>query len=279
MSLRRSCGRGDQPGTSARQCLHSRRRIAAAGRSHHPAWLAGCLGKTRADANATIKFVRVNGELAGVFAVDAERWRWPWPQRVIKSWRSDLTFDGTPLIARHAGVAAIRAFIAAQSGRPILFQSIPHAGAFRDQLEIAGRELQAPVRVVKRWQRAALRPIGAYADWFDTNFDRKRRKEYRRLRARLGEQGELESLSWSDAEPVQRWIDALFELEAKGWKGRRGTAMAADPQMRAAVTKALHGLAREGSLRFWKIALDGAPIAMMFALVSGSKAFLVKNRL
>ena len=47
-------------------------------------------------------------------------------------------------------------------------------------------------------RRAA--PGGDHAAWFETNFERKRRKEYRRWRSRLGEMGKLESLSWKRGE-------------------------------------------------------------------------------
>lgn len=239
--------------------------------SHHPAWLANCLG----EGGARIEPVWVGERLAGLFAIEAQSWRWGWPQRLVKSWQSDLTFDGTPLIDRRLARSAIKGFMRKQK-RPILFQTIPADGSFLATLAGVGRELAAPVRIVREWERAALRPAGSFEHWFDTNFERKRKKEYRRLRARLGEQGKLESLSWSEAEPVQRWIDELLDLEARGWKGKEGTAVAGDPAMKAALTKAIHALAREGSLRFWKLAFNGEAIAMMFALVSGGRAWLGK---
>jgi CelD/BcsL family acetyltransferase involved in cellulose biosynthesis len=244
--------------------------------AHHPAWLASCLGQTSEDAHAEITTIRQGDRVAGMFAIDRETWRWGWPQRVMKSWRSDLTFDGTPLIDRSHAQEAITGFIAAMKGSPILFETIPADGPFLAALTVAAGELSAPVRIVRKWQRAALKPEGSFGDWFARNFERKRRKEYRRIRARLGEQGRLESLSLADAEPVGPWIDELLALEAKGWKGKRGTAAKSDPRIEAALTKALRALAREGSLRFWKLALDGRPIAMMFALVTGGKAWLGK---
>jgi CelD/BcsL family acetyltransferase involved in cellulose biosynthesis len=238
--------------------------------AHHPAWLTHCLP----DAN--VVSVRLGTELTGLFATERSRWRWGIPYPVVTSVRSDFAFDGTPLVARDGAADTIRAFLTAQKGRPILLATIPAEGEFLRALRIAAREIGAPVAIVRRWQRAALRPQGRYEDWFETNFERKRRKEYRRLRTRLGEQGKLESLVWSKAQPVERWIDELVQLEARGWKGREGTALAADPEMKAALSKALHALAGQGALRFWKLAFDGEPIAMMFALVSGHKAWLGK---
>jgi CelD/BcsL family acetyltransferase involved in cellulose biosynthesis len=238
--------------------------------AHHPAWLSACL------AEARIISVRLGQDLTGIFATSLARWRWGVPLPVVTSGRSDLAFDGTPLIAKNDAVRTIEAFLTAQRGRPVLFETIPLKGAFLRSLKTAAYDLGAPMKVIRQWERAALQPHGTYEQWFDTNFDRKRRKEYRRLRTRLSEQGRLESLAWRDSEPVQRWIDELFDLEAKGWKGREKTAIANDPAKKAQLTRALHALARERALRFWKLSFKGEPIAMMFALVSSAKAWLGK---
>jgi Acetyltransferase (GNAT) domain len=238
--------------------------------SHHPAWLSTCFPYER------IISVKRGSELTGLFVTRIERWRWGIPLSVVTSAGSDLAFDGTPLVARDGAISTIEAFIAGQKGCPILLKAIPAEGAFLGALRLAAQDLAAPVAIVRRWERAALRPRGSYDAWFEKNFERKRRKEYRRLRARLSEQGELESVERSENEPVQRWIDELFDLEAKGWKGRGGTAVSSDPEMKAALTKALHALAREGALRFWKLSFNGEAIAMLFALVSSGKAWLGK---
>jgi len=238
--------------------------------AHHPAWLSHCL------AEARIISVKLDQELTGIFATGIAHWRWGMPLQVVTSAASDFAFDGTPLVARQDAAQTIEAFITSQKRRPILFETIPAEGAFLHALAVAASNLRAPVRIIRRWQRAALVPAGGYEKWFETNFERKRRKEYRRLRSRLSEQGRLESLAWSETEPVQRWIDELFDLEARGWKGREKTAVASDPSKKAALTAALHALARERALRFWKLSFKGEPIAMMFALVSGGKAWLGK---
>ena len=104
----------------------------------------------------------------------------------------------------------------------------------------------------------------------------KRRKEYRRLRARLSEQGALVSRNLHAGEDVTPWADALLDLEAAGWKGKRGTALKADPAMAAAFRQICVGLHAAGKLRFWSITLDGRCIATLFAVVEGGHAWLGK---
>jgi CelD/BcsL family acetyltransferase involved in cellulose biosynthesis len=187
-----------------------------------------------------------------------------------------LVFSGTPLIDQEEAPAVLRAFLAALGGRAILLDAIPAAGPFWDMLTHAVAEARGSVEILARRERAALAPRGSFEDWFAGNFERKRRKEYRRLKARLSEEGTLESVGWTPGEPVDAWVDDLIALEARGWKGRRGTALAADAAMATAYREALHLLAAEGSLRFWKIAFNGAPIAMMSGLVKGTQGWLGK---
>lgn len=238
--------------------------------AHHPAWLSHCF------PNAKVISVRQGSELAGLFATTVERWRWGLPVAVVTSAHSNLAFDGTPLVARDEAEATIAAFLAAEPRRPILLKAIPAEGEFLAVLRAAAMRLDSPVRIMREWHRAALLPRGQYERWFETNFDRKRRKEYRRLRTRLGEEGRLESIAFDAGELVDPWIEALLALEAKGWKGKQGTAVACDPAMKSALTAALRALALEGALRFWTLSLDGRAIASMFALVAGGKAWLGK---
>ena len=195
---------------------------------------------------------------------------------VKRSWSSPLTFLGTPLIDEEEAPAVIEAFLEALRGRPILLSAIPASGPFWDMLTHAVARTGGTTEVVARWERAGLKPKGTFEEWFAGNFERKRRKEYRRLKARLAEEGALASLSWSSGDPVDPWVDELMALEAQGWKGRRGTALADDTAMATAFREALQLLAAEGSLRFWKIAFNGKPIAMMSGLVKGAQGWLGK---
>jgi hypothetical protein len=170
----------------------------------------------------------------------------------------------------------LTSFVSGLGSRTLILSNVPAAGPFWDRLEQSAVEAQGSLAVLERRERAALVPKTTFEDWFSSNFERKRRKEYRRLKARLGEDGKLESHAWAPGDPVDPWIDDLLALEAKGWKGRRGTALAADLRMATAFRAALHRLAAEGSLRLWKLVFNGEPIAMMSGLVKGSQGWLGK---
>lgn len=182
-----------------------------------------------------------------------------------------VSFHAIPHLDRDRGGAALKALLRRLDG-PLLLQSVPTDGeVWKAIAEAAGH-----VAVLKNWERAMLRPMGSYAEWFDASFERKRRKEYRRLQTRLGEQGRFEALTLRPGESPATWVGELLTLEASGWKGRRGTALMADAATVAMLHEAASGLAATGRLRFWKLALDGKPIAMMYAVVDGGEAWLGK---
>ena len=245
--------------------------------------LAPALGAGRAWAGqlvpefgALTTITADDGSLAGVFALARSDWRrgrlWP----LWRSARSPLIFSGLGLVAASTAPEVFAALFTQSGAAAIRLDGIPADGPFWHSLvDGAGRAGTEPV-ILKRWQRAALRTGKGFEAWFEANFERKRRKEYRRLRARLSETGELMSESWQSGMPLDPWIDGLLALEAQGWKGRRGTAVAADAGSAAALRTALGDLSQTGGLRFWRLSLDGKPLAMMFAMVEANQAWLGK---
>ncbi|NJM31003.1 MAG: GNAT family N-acetyltransferase [Rhizobiales bacterium] len=182
-----------------------------------------------------------------------------------------LTLMGLPHADSELASTAIVEMLGALD-RPLLLRSVPKDGPF---FKTISRE--APrFSVIESWNRAALDVSGSFETWFEENFERKRRKEYRRLRARLGEEGKLENLSLAKNDDAGKWAAELLALEAAGWKSTKKTALAADPGMAFALADACRGLHAAGKLRFWKLELDGRAIAMMYAIAEGANAWLCK---
>lgn len=233
-------------------------------------WLAPALKAYGAKHPAEILALWRGSELSGLFALQAGG------TLLKRAWTSPLSFSGTPLIAAHDPASVLQAFLDTQRGRALQLRAIPASGPFWDMLVNSVAAAGGAIKILNHWERAALAAQPSFENWFSGNFERKRRKEYRRLRSRLGEEGTLESLAWAPGDPLDSWVDELIALEALGWKGRRGTALAADGVMANAFREALHLLAGEGSLRFWKIAFNGKPIAMMSGIVKGDQGWLGK---
>jgi hypothetical protein len=222
------------------------------------------------------QLIHLDGELTGRFPVWLSRWRYGLPVRLLSSWLTPLTFAGTPYLRADRANETLEAFLSQSGVTAILLNTVPAAGPFRDSLNGVCARIGAPIAELHRWTRASLTLTGRFEDWFESNFERKRKKEFRRLRARLGETGNLQSQSLHRGEALDPWIDELTALEAAGWKGRRGTAIANSTAALACLRECLRALHAEGRLRFWKLALDGRPLAMMFAMTEADHAWLGK---
>jgi hypothetical protein len=184
---------------------------------------------------------------------------------------SPLLASGVPHVAGSSSDDVMTAFFKYQSD-PFLFKSLPGEGKFFQSLKKAAPKFQ----ILHTWQRAALLISGSFDNWLEGNFDQKRRKEFRRLRNRLSEQGSLKLDELKKSKGLDQFIRDLLELEAAGWKGKRGTALKNDADLHFAFRSSMINLDAAGKLRFWRLSFDGKPIAALYAIVEGDQAWLGK---
>lgn len=202
------------------------------------------------------------------------------PRLELRLRKSNLHFDSwiTPLTPNALPAASAdiapgdAALLFEQLASPVLLRNLPVEHPTTKALLAAATH----VNVLNSWERSCLRLNGSYDAWLSTNFDHKRRKEYKRLRNRLSEQGELQVSRLQPGDDLAPYIKAFLDLEAMGWKGKRGTALQNDGQMVAALRNGLAALHLKGNIRFWLMQMDGRPIAALFALIDGPEATLGK---
>jgi len=181
---------------------------------------------------------------------------------------------GTPLLDAAAPDAAAEALAGEMAGRSarrvLLFPDLPLDGpaatAIRGFAERSGR----PAVEIGAYARAALLLRPGAAPLRDT-LERRRRKEFARQWRRLAEQGGLSFRRLVDGPDFERAALAFLALEAGGWKGRQGTALAADPKSRAFALAALLGSA-PGNATIDELLLGGVPIAMLASFHAGGRA-------
>jgi len=102
-----------------------------------------------------------------------------------------------------------------------------------------------------------------------------RRSKLRQLRARLGRKGTLRRVV-HEGSAVSGATEQFLALEARGWKGRRGSAIAVDPGKVAFVRGMLGALAERGCAAISVLMLDERPVSMCVLLRSGRTAFTWK---
>ncbi len=132
-------------------------------------------------------------------------------------------------------------------------------------------------RIVRRESRAMLRSGPSPHAHLTAAVSGKKRKELRRQRHRLEEEGRLDLRRTRGSEDLGRWIDEFLALEQQGWKGREDTALAADDTTATFFRQALEGASREGRLERLSLELDGRPLAMLATLLTPPGAFAFKT--
>src|SRR5262249_48489605 len=103
---------------------------------------------------------------------------------------------------------------------------IPAGGAFHGALTHALAERHRTVVTTNWHTRAVLRRGPSAEAYIEAALSPHTRKICAKYEKRLCEQG---AIAWRTLEPGQQagpWIEDFLALEASGWKGRRGSALA-----------------------------------------------------
>jgi hypothetical protein len=118
---------------------------------------------------------------------------------------------------------------------------------------------------------------GAYES-VEAALDSKFRQNLRRRRRRLAEKGELkyQLIDNKDAKALDTALADFFDIEASGWKGEGGTAIALKPELVGFYTQLARDAAKRGSLALGLLTLDGKVIAGHFSMVHGGRHYLIK---
>jgi CelD/BcsL family acetyltransferase involved in cellulose biosynthesis len=197
-------------------------------------------------------------------------------------WRHEQLALGTPLVDRdHAApvVAAFLDWIARQSSRaggvllPFITEDGPTAGVIRMVAEETGRA----IRRFGEHQRAVLRAGGTLDETLGRAMPGKKVKELRRLRRRLEEKGAVEVTRCTDGRTVRDATELFLALEAKGWKGRNGTAFLDNSNAATFLRTVTRSLAQQGECSVDVMTVGGAPAGVGIILGDTTRSFYWKT--
>jgi CelD/BcsL family acetyltransferase involved in cellulose biosynthesis len=131
-------------------------------------------------------------------------------------------------------------------------------------------------RVVERTlQRSPLVELDGSWDQYAATRGRSLLADLRRRSRRLEERGEVTVTEATAAETSTAFAE-LSALEAAGWKGARGTAMASRPATRRFYAEVAAWAADRGTLRLALLRLDGRPLAGLLGLEESGVHYLLK---
>lgn len=217
--------------------------------------------------------------LIGLVPYQSQRGFCGLPVPAWRVWRHIHSFISTPLVRKGYEQAAIRRFLALadRSGAALVeFPMFEADGAFGKALEEVTGQQQRVCRDTGRHERAFLQSDLDEAAYLATHMRKKKRKEFNRLWNRLAETGDLKFETHDGGDNVAGWVRKFLLLEARGWKGARGTAMNERPNERAYFESICLGAHAEGNLHCSELMLDGKPLAMLASFRAGRGVYTFK---
>lgn len=193
----------------------------------------------------------------------------------LRVWRSEQAPFAALTLDREAlddALAALLLWLRARGPlrSSLILPRVAVDGPIDRALARAGARAGLAIYPLHGLRRAALR-LGN-GGTFETPENRKRGKTWDRYERRLAESGALDFRASDDPAAAERFL----ALEAKGWKGARGTALIQSPARAAFARAMLAGFRREGRLRIHELALGEASIAAGVQLRSEGAAFFWK---
>jgi CelD/BcsL family acetyltransferase involved in cellulose biosynthesis len=239
---------------------------------------AFALAAARAFPNAPAHLLAVEGGEGWIGAMPVQfKPRFGGTLRMLRTWDHPYSFLGTPLVDAD-GVGEFAAAIVecvAERGYS-RFAALEGCGegivlhALREQ---AKADPRTTIVYESPHLRAALerRPTDDYL----AGMKPRHRRETNRQRRRLGEElgGELEAVDRSD-DPAA--VEDFLRLEASGWKGRNGTAMADREADATLLREICTGFGAHGRLQLLSLGTGERPAAMKVNIGAGDTLFCFK---
>ena len=131
-------------------------------------------------------------------------------------------------------------------------------------------------RVLQSHTRACLDATRDADDVLRDALGAKKLKELRRQRHRLAEHGEVTFEVARTPDHVARALEIFLDLEASGWKAKRGTALSQDDGDAAFIRRAALGLAENNKCEIAVLRAGPTPVAAAIVLRHQGRAFYFK---
>jgi CelD/BcsL family acetyltransferase involved in cellulose biosynthesis len=235
-------------------------------------------------ADSPLQFVLIydsSGRLCGFFPLErGRRWR-GLPLCVARIWRHLHCVLGTPLIradqARECWAFFLQWLAKDRYGAALLeLPFVTGDGPFQQLLVDDAHARGVLSFSVESFTRALFRPRSSGEEYVAEALSSKNRKEFKRQERRLSEFGPLHYETLGSEDDTETWINAFLELEARGWKGREGTALDCQDSGRRFFQTFCREAARRGRLQLLGLFLGRRPMAIKCNLLAGEGAIAFK---
>lgn len=202
---------------------------------------------------------------------------------IIRVWSSPWGPLGTPLVDRDdpEGVVndLMRILARPHLGMPsvIAFPEVRMDGPVAALLHGVADARGLPVTSTGVIERPFLESTLEGEDYLRNSLRPHHFREFRRLRRRLAERGEVDYRIARSREDIRRGVETFLALEIAGWKGRERTAMATDRFRAAFLREAIDRLSERDMCRIHELTLDGRTIASLIVFIEAGVAYTWKT--
>lgn len=233
------------------------------------------------DESTRVRFAAAweGSRLVGLLPITQPVVATPFIGGVGQAWQSNYTFSCTPLLDRNLAVDAAQTLLRTLAGLG--------RGAWRiPALNVDGPCSSAVVKALDRehffwsfscpFNRAALTPELSFEQHMERCVTKRRRKDIERNRRRLEAVGPVSHEAFWEGEGLERAVRAFLSIEAAGWKGRRGTALACREDTKRFAETVFTGDAATSICRADVLSVGGQMIAVSLMTFAGRTGFTVK---
>ena len=196
-------------------------------------------------------------------------------------WRHPHCYLGTPLIRAERAVECVAAMLQWLRDRADLrlleLPWISADGPFRELLLEQSSELGLTSWIIETYSRGLWQKSVDAAAGPRSAVSGELRRRLRRNERRLAERGRLEHRVMGGGDDAGEWIEQFLRLEASGWKGASGTALACSDAGRGYFTQVATAAHARGRLLMLGLDYEGEPIARRCGFVAGEGSFAFKT--
>jgi CelD/BcsL family acetyltransferase involved in cellulose biosynthesis len=245
-----------------------------------PAWelAVSATARGRTSASALPAFDDLSTRLIGLMPVISlwQAWKIPLPALVSAHPYGTLC---SPLIDRDASAEAATRLLqrARDAGaHALILRDVALDGAAMASLkEMLGQSGLKP-RVLSSYIRASLDATQDGDKLLNEALGAKKLKELRRQRHRLAEHGAVAFDVARKPDAIRPALETFLQLEASGWKGKRGTALIQDAGDATCIRRAVPALAETAQCEIVTLRAGAIPVAAGIVLRHQDRAFFFK---
>ena len=199
----------------------------------------------------------------------------------ISVWRHPHCYLGTPLIRAERAVECISGVLQwlrdRADARLLELPWISGDGPFRELLLEQSDGLGLATWTIETYTRGLWRQTDETLAAAESAVSGELRRRLRRKERRLAERGRLAHRAWGEGDDAAEWIEQFLRLEASGWKGASGTALACSEAGRRYFTHVVTEASRRGRLLMLGLDYEGEPIARRCGFLAGHGSFAFKT--